>query len=48
MTHVKDIREQFPMRLTETLEIAAGAGIRHPWDNRSWFREMGSDPIDIP
>lgn len=35
--HVRDIREQFPMRLTETLEIAAGAGIRHPWDNRSRF-----------
>lgn len=35
--HIKDIREQFPMRLTETLEIAASAGIRHPWDNRSRF-----------
>lgn len=35
--HVRDIREQFPMRLTETLEIAAGAGIRHPWDSRSRF-----------
>ena len=35
--HVLDIREQFPMRLTETLEIAADAGIRHPWDNRSRF-----------
>ena len=35
--HVRDIREQFPMRLTETLEIAANAGIKHPWDNRSRF-----------
>lgn len=35
--HVRDIREQFPMRLTETLGIAADAGIRHPWDNRSRF-----------
>ena len=35
--HVKDIREQFPLRLTETLEIAAAARIRHPWDNRSRF-----------
>lgn len=34
---VLDIREQFPMRLTETLEIARNAGIRHPWDNRSGF-----------
>ena len=34
---VLDIREQFPMRLTETLEIALKAGIRHPWDNRSNF-----------
>lgn len=35
--HVIDIREQFPMRLTETLEIAGQAGIPHPWDNRSRF-----------
>ena len=35
--NVKDIREQFPMRLTETLEISSAAGIRHPWDNRSHF-----------
>ena len=35
--HVLDIREQFPMRLAETLEIAAEAGIRHPWDRRSGF-----------
>lgn len=34
---VTDIREQFPMRLTETLEIASGAGIRHPWDYTSHF-----------
>ena len=35
--HVTDIREQFPMRLTETLEIASASGIRHPWDHRSHF-----------
>lgn len=35
--HVVDIREQFPMRLTETLEIANHTGIPHPWDNRSRF-----------
>ena len=35
--HVLDIREQFPLRLTETLEIAAQAGIKHPWDNNSRF-----------
>lgn len=34
---VLDIREQFPMRLSETVQIAAGAGIKHPWDNRSGF-----------
>lgn len=34
---VLDIREQFPLRLSETMEIAAEAGIRHPWDNRSRF-----------
>ena len=28
---VTDIREQFPLRLTETIEIARRMNIRHPW-----------------
>ncbi|MBO6268195.1 MAG: Tn7 transposase TnsA N-terminal domain-containing protein [Clostridium sp.] len=28
---VLDIREQFPLRLTETLEIARALNIKHPW-----------------
>ena len=28
---VLDIREQFPLRLTETIEIARSLNIRHPW-----------------
>ena len=28
---VLDIREQFPLRLTETMEIARRLNIRHPW-----------------
>ena len=35
--NVSDIREQFPMRLSETVNIAADAGIRHPWDYKSGF-----------
>ncbi|MDE2420548.1 MAG: heteromeric transposase endonuclease subunit TnsA [Gammaproteobacteria bacterium] len=30
MEHVQDIREQFPLRLDETLEIASNCGIKHP------------------
>lgn len=31
--NVTDIREQFPLRLDDTLEIASAAGIRHPCTN---------------
>ena len=34
---VSDIREQFPLRLQDTLEIARSLGIRHPWDYSSSF-----------
>ena len=30
---VLDIREQFPLRLSETMEIARKLNIRHPWKN---------------
>lgn len=30
---VLDIREQFPLRLTETMEIARKLNIKHPWKN---------------
>lgn len=30
---VLDIREQFPLRLTETMEIARNLNVRHPWKN---------------
>ncbi len=36
-TIVSDIREQFPLRLQDTLDIARSLGIRHPWDNSSTF-----------
>ena len=28
---VQDIREQFPLRLTETMEIARRLNVKHPW-----------------
>ena len=34
---VSDIREQFPLRLQDTLDIARSLGIRHPWDYSSDF-----------
>ena len=34
---VSDIREQFPLRLQDTLDIARSLGIRHPWDHSSGF-----------
>lgn len=34
---VSDIREQFPLRLQDTLDIARSLGIRHPWDHSSDF-----------
>lgn len=34
---VSDIREQFPLRLQDTLDIACSLGIRHPWDYASDF-----------
>ena len=34
---VSDIREQFPLRLQDTLDIARSLGIRHPWDYSSSF-----------
>jgi len=34
---VSDIREQFPLRLQDTLDIAHSLGIRHPWDHSSNF-----------
>ena len=36
-TKVSDIREQFPLRLQDTLDIARSLGIRHPWDYSSSF-----------
>lgn len=35
--NVSDIREQFPLRLQDTLDIARSLGIRHPWDYSSAF-----------
>lgn len=35
--NVSDIREQFPLRLQDTLDIARSLGIRHPWDYSSDF-----------
>ena len=34
---VLDIREQFPLRLSETMEIARRLNIRHPWKNNFPF-----------
>lgn len=34
---VSDIREQFPLRLQDTLDISRLLGIRHPWDYSSDF-----------
>lgn len=34
---VLDIREQFPLRLSETMEIARKLNIRHPWKNNFPF-----------
>ena len=34
---VRDIREQFPLRLSETMEIARELNIRHPWKNNFPF-----------
>ena len=34
---VNDIREQFPLRLQDTINIARSLGIRHPWHNPSDF-----------
>ena len=34
---VLDIREQFPLRLSETMEIARKLNVRHPWKNNFPF-----------
>ena len=34
---VSDIREQFPLSLQDTLDIARSLGIRHPWDYSASF-----------
>lgn len=34
---ISDIREQFPLRLQDTLDISRSLGIRHPWDYSSDF-----------
>lgn len=36
-SEVTDVREQFPLDLNETVNIAAECRIRHPWDSRSRF-----------